>query len=83
MAQNIPTRRVIYPANVPGLRRDWTYKTGDAIESSPVVVNGVVFVGSRDHNLYALDARTGKKIWSYTTGIQGTVSILPQQSQTM
>ena len=61
MAQNTP---VIYPANVPGLRRAWTYTTGDAIASSPVVVGEVVYISSEDHTVYALDARTGKKLWS-------------------
>ena len=55
-------------ANGAGLRRAWTYTTGDAIQSSPVVVGRVVYIGSRDHNLYALEARIGKKLWSYTTG---------------
>jgi outer membrane protein assembly factor BamB len=32
------------------------------------VANGVVYVGSDDHNLYALNAATGAKLWSYTTG---------------
>jgi hypothetical protein len=38
------------------------------VYSSPAVVNGVVFVGSYDSNVYALNASTGAKLWSYTTG---------------
>jgi outer membrane protein assembly factor BamB len=30
--------------------------------------NGTVYIGSYDANLYALDAATGDKEWSYTTG---------------
>ena len=37
-------------------------------QSSPAVVNGVVYIGSRDDNLYALNASTGAKLWSFTTG---------------
>ena len=33
-----------------------------------MVANGVVYIGSADHNVYALDADTGAKVWSYTTG---------------
>ncbi len=33
--------------------------------SSPAVANGVVYVGSWDGKLYALDARTGRNLWSY------------------
>jgi serine/threonine-protein kinase len=32
------------------------------------VANGVVYVGSVDKNVYALNAKTGAKLWSYTTG---------------
>jgi outer membrane protein assembly factor BamB len=43
--------------------------TGDTlIESTPTVVNGVLFIGSPDHNLYALNATTGKILWKYETG---------------
>src|SRR5437868_553126 len=68
MAQNTPSSEVIYPAKVPGLKRAWTYTTGDAIEASAVVVSKIVYIGSKDHNLYALHARTGEKLWNYTTG---------------
>ena len=36
--------------------------------SSPAVVGGVIFVGSLDGKVYALNAATGALIWSYTTG---------------
>jgi outer membrane protein assembly factor BamB len=38
------------------------------VGSSPAVANGVVYVGSNDNNLYALNATTGAKVWNYTTG---------------
>jgi eukaryotic-like serine/threonine-protein kinase len=31
----------------------WKYPTGDVVESSPAVVNGVVYVRSADGDLYA------------------------------
>ena len=34
-------------------------------DSSPAVANGVVYVGSVDGNVYALNASTGAKLWSY------------------
>ena len=45
----------------------WEFTTGSGIDSSPVVSNGVVYTGSNDNNIYALDAATGVKIWNYTT----------------
>ena len=35
------------------------------MNSSPTVANGVVYVGSQDHKVYALNAATGAKLWSY------------------
>jgi eukaryotic-like serine/threonine-protein kinase len=32
------------------------------------VANGVVYVASHDHDVYALNAKTGSKLWSYATG---------------
>jgi outer membrane protein assembly factor BamB len=52
-----------------GLKLAWTYTTkGHIEESSPVVANGMVYIGSLDHKLYALDAKTGAFRWAYTTG---------------
>jgi outer membrane protein assembly factor BamB len=38
------------------------------VESSPAVANGVVYVGSSDDKVYALNASTGALLSSYTTG---------------
>lgn len=46
----------------------WTFQTGDAIHSSPAVVDGTVYFGSRDSILYAVDAETGQKLWEFETG---------------
>ncbi len=34
----------------------WSYQTGDWVVSSPAVVNGVLYVGSYDHFVYAIGA---------------------------
>jgi outer membrane protein assembly factor BamB len=47
----------------------WTYTTGGALGmSSPAVVDGMVYIGSGDYNVYCLNASTGTQIWNYTTG---------------
>jgi len=43
----------------------WRYQTGAAIDSSPAVVNGVLFIGSTDHYLYALQVKDGSLLWRY------------------
>jgi outer membrane protein assembly factor BamB len=46
----------------------WSYTTGGQVLSSPAVVDGRVYIGSRDKKVYCLNASTGSFIWSYTTG---------------
>jgi outer membrane protein assembly factor BamB len=45
-------------------RERWRFNTAP-IESSPLLKNGRLYVGSWDHNVYAINAATGKKIWSF------------------
>ncbi|VVB96457.1 Outer membrane protein assembly factor BamB [uncultured archaeon] len=45
----------------------WKFKTGGAGISAPVVNDGILFVGSDDKNIYAIDEITGKLKWSYPT----------------
>jgi len=46
----------------------WTFETGAPVHSSPAVVDGVVYIGSQDNYLYALDALTGDLVWKFKTG---------------
>jgi len=51
-----------------GLKRSWETKV-DGNLSSPVVAGGKLFVASLDsHTVHALDAKTGKPLWSFTAG---------------
>jgi len=52
----------------------WTFRTGAAVISSPAIANGTVYVGSSDHNLYALDAASGALRWKFATGGRVTSS---------
>jgi outer membrane protein assembly factor BamB len=55
----------------------WKFKTKDSIEGAPAIVDGAVYVGSLDENLYALDLRTGEKRWEYKAGpIKASPSVL-------
>jgi len=45
----------------------WRFATGHPVHSSPAVLNGIVYVGSGDKNLYAIDALTGKEKWRFAT----------------
>ena len=63
-----PYENVLTPGNVSGLDKAWSYTTGNNVFSSPAVANGVVYVGSDDGNVYALNAATGAELWSFKTG---------------
>jgi len=41
---------------------------GNTSTNTASTPNGIVYVGSCDHNVYALNANTGTKVWNYTTG---------------
>lgn len=49
------------------MRLLWTFKTEDAIRSSPVIGNGMVFFGSFDGKVYSLDVESGRKLWEFNT----------------
>jgi outer membrane protein assembly factor BamB len=56
------------PANAPQLSRVWTFKTGGIVAASTTVAGGVIYIGSWDGNMYALDANTGQKKWQTYLG---------------
>jgi outer membrane protein assembly factor BamB len=46
----------------------WHFTTGDKIYGTPYVSDGVVYLTSADHKVYALFAASGQVLWSFTTG---------------
>ncbi len=59
--------------NVARLGLAWSYATGTrrGLEATPLVVDGVMYTSGAWSKVYAIDARTGKKIWSYDPEIDG------------
>jgi len=49
------------------LEKAWEFKAGGDIESSPAVAYGLVFFGSKDKKVYALDAIKGQIKWIFKT----------------
>ncbi|MBU4255720.1 MAG: PQQ-binding-like beta-propeller repeat protein [Thermoplasmatales archaeon] len=43
----------------------WGYSTEGSVGSSAAIVNGKVFIGGYDNNVYCLDENTGNIIWTY------------------
>jgi outer membrane protein assembly factor BamB/tRNA A-37 threonylcarbamoyl transferase component Bud32 len=55
----------------------WKFKCEDEVRSSSRIADGVLYVGSYDHNLYALSVADGSFKWKYPTegGIASTPCI--------
>ena len=67
------TQKRFYPngqinaSNVKQLHAAWIFQTDvkDSLETSPIVVNGVMYVTTSFDHVYALDAQTGEQLWHY------------------
>jgi len=57
----------------------WKFKTAGRVFSSPVVAEGVLYTGSNDHYIHAIDARKGSELWKFETGanVTSTPAISP------
>jgi outer membrane protein assembly factor BamB len=70
MFRGNPAHTGVYAADGPhqfnGVK--WAFKTDGWVLSSPALAGGLVYVGSDDQNLYAIDAATGAQKWKFATG---------------
>jgi PQQ-dependent dehydrogenase (methanol/ethanol family) len=59
--------------NVAKLGVAWEFRTFStrALEASPIVANGVMFITTPWSKVLALDAKTGKQIWTYDPHVPG------------
>ncbi len=68
MFRGLPSLTGVTTAALPKqLKLRWSFEADDSIESSAAIVDGVVYVGSMDASVYAIDAVTGKLRWRYAT----------------
>ena len=73
----IPTAITIRPAIIPGkqintsnvgkLHPAWIFQTEvkESLETTPIVVNGVMYVTTSFNHVYAINAKTGEEYWHY------------------
>ena len=52
----------------PPLELLWKFKTGGPLYASPVIANGILYIGSTDGKLYALDAKRWGIKWVFDAG---------------
>jgi quinoprotein glucose dehydrogenase len=60
----------ITPANVAKLQVAWTYEThdefkGSEMQANPIIVDGVLYATTPKLRVFALDAATGRELWSF------------------
>ena len=57
----------ITPGNVTNLESKWVYQNDvfGAWQSSPIVVDGIMYMTQRPNTVSAIDARTGRVFWQY------------------
>ena len=55
-----------------------TFGAGGYLRSSPAIVNGIGYIGSSDHNIYAFNVNSGNQIWKYTTdaAVRSSVAVV-------
>lgn len=67
----------ITTANVKKLRPAWVYqiRRRDNVETTPLVVDGVMYISEPPSNVTALDTRTGRVLWTYRRTIPKDVRV--------
>lgn len=65
--------RQINRSNVSKLQVAWSYDTGESggLETSPIIVGGVLYGITPSQKVFALDAGTGQLLWKFDSGIKG------------
>ena len=55
--------------NVKQLEIAWTFDSGEqgGLQTNPIVIDGVLYTTTPKHRVVALDAATGKQLWSFGT----------------
>ncbi len=76
MFRGNPQHTGVYDATgIPKLDRvKWKFHTGGYVISSPAVDGGTAYVGSTDHNLYAIETASGALKWKFATKSRVTSS---------
>ena len=73
--QRYSTLSQINTTNVQDLQGVWLTRLGSGdgskyrFEADPIVVDGVMYIPTGNDDIFALDGKTGKKLWQYSSDI--------------
>ena len=73
----------ITPENVNRLAAQWTFQTGTlgSFQTTPIVIDGVLYVTGFNNNAWAIDARSGRTIWRYRRDLPEDLARLLRRGQ--
>jgi outer membrane protein assembly factor BamB/tRNA A-37 threonylcarbamoyl transferase component Bud32 len=63
--QTMPATPLVAPSTSPQIRPIWTFKCEDEIRRKAILDEGIIYVGSYDNNLYALNQANGQFLWKF------------------
>jgi alcohol dehydrogenase (cytochrome c) len=63
--------------NVKGLIPVWTFQTGvlDGFESTPLIIDGVMYITTPWNHAYAIDCKTGSQLWHYQKSLPENLAL--------
>jgi len=73
--QRYSTLNAVNASNVTSLKGSWMTRLGSGrgskyrFEPDPIVIDGVMYIPTGNDDIFALDAKNGKKIWEYSSDI--------------
>jgi len=74
-AERYSTLDQVNPSNVSQLKGAWMTRLGSGrgakyrFEPDPLVIDGVMYIPTGNDDIFALDAKTGKKLWTWESDI--------------
>jgi len=70
----------IHKGNVHRLNVAWTHHSGEitqGLQSTPIVLDGIIYYSSNFNRVFAVDGRTGEEVWHYYPKIKDGADLLP------
>jgi alcohol dehydrogenase (cytochrome c) len=63
--------------NVKSLVPVWTFQTGvlDGFESTPLIIDGIMYITTPWNHAYAIDCKTGSQIWHYQKSLPENMAL--------